>query len=327
MVRKIFLALVLVAGMKLAMADTQPAPQTARQALIEMFFSKSPGSLEKHLPEVTRAAFNQAKTVSGSSMVDGFSMWAGLIQGHNQLQTFDAGPTLLRFEDSVQHSKFEITVERDDLQADEDSIELSFQGYKDGQPQTAGVTPRLTFIMKPEAGVWRLNQITLAVGVSLVNPDFLKAITTAAKTRMAGSQSISPPTGPSQSQASNSGNEALALTSLRVLLAAEQVYAKRYPGIGFTCSLSDLGGMGSGGEATVHQAMLLDPRLAVGRKNGYMFAMTACEGSPVSKFKVTAVPAEPSASLRTMCSDESGQIRVSPDGSAAACLSTGTPMP
>lgn len=327
MVRKIFLGLVLVAGVQLALADTPAAPQTARQALIEMFFGKAPGSLEKHLPEVTRAAVNQAKAVSGSSMVDGFSMWASLVQDHSQLQTFDAGPTLLTFEDSVQHSKFEITVEHDDLQADEDSIELSFQGYKDGQAQTAGVTPRLTFIMKPEAGVWRLNQITLAVGVSLVNRDFLKAITTAAKARMAGSQSISPPTGTSQWQASNSGNEALALTSLRVLLAAEQLYAKRYPGTGFTCSLSDFGGMGSGGEATVHQAMLLDPRLASGRKNGYVFAVTACEGSPVSKFKVTAVPTEPSASLRTMCSDESGQIRVSPDGSPAACLNAGTPMP
>jgi hypothetical protein len=327
MVRKIFLGLVLVAVVQLAMADTQPAPQTARQALIEMFFSKSPGSLEKHLPEVTRAAVNQAKAVSGSSMVDGFSMWAGLIQGHNQLQTFDAGSRLLSFEDPVQHRKFEITVERDDLQADEDSIELSFQSYKDGQAQTAGVTPRLTFTMKQETGVWRLNQITLAVGVSLVDPDFLKAITSTAKARMAGSQSVSPPTGTSQWQASNNGNEALALISLRVLLAAEQLYAKRYPGTGFTCSLSDLGGMGSGGEATVHQAMLLDPRLASGRKNGYVFAMTACEGSPVSKFKVAAVPAEPSASLRTMCSDESGQIRVSPDGSPAACLSAGTPIP
>lgn len=47
----VVLGLALVAGLQWAVADTQPAPQTARQALIEMFFSKTPGSLEKHLPE------------------------------------------------------------------------------------------------------------------------------------------------------------------------------------------------------------------------------------------------------------------------------------
>jgi hypothetical protein len=324
---RIVLGLALVAGIQLAIADTQPAPQTARQALIEMFFSKTPGSLEKHLPEVTRAAVNKAKAVSGTSMLDGFSMWAGLMQaGGKQLQTFDAGSTLLSMEDPLQHSKFEVTVERDDLQADEDSIELSFQGYKDGQPQTAGVTPRFTFTMKQEAGVWRLNEITLAVGVSLVNPDFLKAITTTAKTSTS-SQSAPPSMSTSQWHTTNGGDEALALTSLRLLLAAEQVYAKHYPRTGFTCSLPDLGGMGSGGEASEHQAMLVDPRLATGRKNGYAFAVTACAGSPVSKFKITAVPIEPSATLRTLCSDESGQIRVSLDGSAASCLTAGTPLP
>lgn len=260
-------------------------------------------------------------------MLDGFSMWAGLMQARSQqLQTFDTGSTLLSVEDSAQHSKFEITVERDDLQADEDSLELSFQGYKDGQVQMAGVTPRLTFTMKQETGVWRLNAITVAVGISLVNPDFLKAITTAAKARAAGNQNV-PSMSTSQWHAANGGNEALALTSLRLLVAAELVYAKRYPGIGFTCSLSDLGGMGSGGEANAHQAMLVDPRLATGRKNGYAFTLSGCAGNPASSFKVSAVPLEPSAGSRTLCSDESAQVRVSPDGSAASCLSAGTPLP
>jgi hypothetical protein len=227
----------------------------------------------------------------------------------------------------VQHSKFEIIVERDDLRADEDSIELSFQGYKDGQPQKIGVTPRLTLTMKQEAGVWRLNEITVAVRMSLTDPELLKAITTNANARTAGNQGVPSPTNTPQYHAANGGDEATALTSLRVLLAAEQIYARRYPASGFTCSLPDLGGMGSGGEANEHQAMLLDPRLATGRKNGYVFTTTACAGNPISRFKVTAVPTEPSANLRTLCSDESGQIRVSPDGSAGSCLRAGIPMP
>ncbi|MFZ0803837.1 MAG: hypothetical protein WBQ09_12810 [Terriglobales bacterium] len=325
---RIVLGLALLAGARLSLADTQPAPQTARQALIEMFFSKTAGSLEKHLPEVTRAAISKARAASGTSMVDGLSLWTGLLQAHNQqLQTFDAGSMLLSVEDPVQHSKFEIIVERDDLRADEDSIELSFQGYKDGQPQKIGVTPRLTLTMKQEAGVWRLNEITVAVRMSLTDPELLKAITTNANARAAGNQGVPSPPNTPQYHAANGGDEATALTSLRVLLAAEQIYAKRYPASGFTCSLPDLGGMGSGGEANEHQAMLLDPRLATGRKNGYVFTTTACAGNPISHFKVTAVPTEPSANLRTLCSDESGQIRVSPDGSAGSCLRAGVPMP
>ncbi len=36
------------------------APQTARQALLEMFFSKTPGTLVKHLPIATRAALEKS---------------------------------------------------------------------------------------------------------------------------------------------------------------------------------------------------------------------------------------------------------------------------
>ena len=43
-------------------ALAQPAPQTARQALLEMFFSKTPGTFEKHLPQATRAALPKAGT-------------------------------------------------------------------------------------------------------------------------------------------------------------------------------------------------------------------------------------------------------------------------
>ena len=46
-------------------ASAQPAPQTARQALLEMFFSKTPGTFEKHLPQATRAALRKAGTASG----------------------------------------------------------------------------------------------------------------------------------------------------------------------------------------------------------------------------------------------------------------------
>jgi hypothetical protein len=44
----------------LATSQTPPPPQTARQALIEMFFGTGPNHLEKHLPDVTRNALKKS---------------------------------------------------------------------------------------------------------------------------------------------------------------------------------------------------------------------------------------------------------------------------
>jgi hypothetical protein len=53
------LSLALVSACSL-WGETASAPQTARQALLEMFFSKTPGTLVKHLPTVTLAALEKS---------------------------------------------------------------------------------------------------------------------------------------------------------------------------------------------------------------------------------------------------------------------------
>jgi hypothetical protein len=264
--------------------SAQPMPQTARQALVEMFFSKTPGTFEKHLPQVTREALRKAGTAPGTSLIEGLSaMTSQLSARGQQLQTFEAGPTLISIEDPGAHTKFEITVERDDLQADEDEIELSFHGYKDGETQIPGTKFRFTFTMKQEAGSWRLQDVTVAVRVSLTNPAFLKAMTTDLKAISTGSSEIamSAPKATSMGNSeisvsappamgvTNAVNEGWAIGALRTLNTAEVTYAATFGG-GFTCALSDLGGMGGGGAPSPHQAMLIDPRLAGGKKNGYV---------------------------------------------------------
>jgi hypothetical protein len=84
--------------------------------------------------------------------------------------------------------------------------------------------------------------------------------------------------------------------------------------------------MGGGSGATEHQAMLIDPRLASGKKNGYVFALSGCDGTPASRYSITAVPADPSSGTRAFCSDESAVIRVSADGKANSCLNLGKPL-
>jgi hypothetical protein len=72
--------------------------------------------------------------------------------------------------------------------------------------------------------------------------------------------------------------------------------------------------------------MLIDPRLAGGKKNGYFFALSGCDGSPASRYSVTAVPADPTSATRAFCSDESAVIRFSADGKAESCLTMGKPL-
>jgi hypothetical protein len=309
----------------------QPAPQTARQALIEMLFSKTPGTLEKHLPQATRAALRKAGPVPGTSFLGGYSAIMGQLTAHGQqLQTFEAGSTLMSLEDPEAHTRFEITVEGDDLRADEDDIELSFHGYKDGEPQIAGTKFRLTLAMKQEAGIWRLNEVTVAVRVSLTDPGFLKGMTTditPTTTASMGTSEISMSGPPAALGAMSASNESAAVGGLRTLNTAEVTYAAAFPAHGFTCALSDLGGMGSGAGPSEHQAMLIDPRLASGRKNGYVFQLSGCNGTtPAIRYKISAIPADASSGTRAYCSDESAVIRVSADGKAESCLSAGTPL-
>jgi hypothetical protein len=312
-------------------ASAQPAPQTARQALLEMFFSKTPGMFEKHLPQAMRAALRKTHADSAASPLDSYSgLISQLSARGQQLQTFEAGPTLVLIEDPQAHSKFEITVDRDDLRGDEDEIELAFHGSKNGETQTAGAKFRFTVTMKQEAGSWRLNEVSLTVGVSLSDPEFLKAMTTSrgpGATSVGSSQlSASGPSTPAAMGAMTAANEASAVGGVRTLSTAEVTYFASFPGHGFTCALSDMGGMGGGSGPSEHQAMLIDPRLASGRKNGYVFALSGCDGTPASRYTITAVPTDPSSGTRAFCSDESAVIRFSADGKADSCLSMGRPL-
>jgi hypothetical protein len=73
--------------------------------------------------------------------------------------------------------------------------------------------------------------------------------------------------------------------------------------------------------------MLIDPRLSSGRKNGYVFQLSGCDGTtPAIRYKISAVPADSTSGTRAYCSDETAVIRVSPDGRAESCLNAGMPL-
>src|SRR5436305_1556974 len=246
----------LLVSTELFAAQNQHMPQTARQALLEMFFRKSLESMEKHLPEATKAAIQNADPNSAAAMLQQFSLLSGKLKASGQhIEVFDAGPTLLSAEDPRTNTKFEIGVERDDLRGDEDEIEISFHAFTNGQERSLEVSPRITLTMKQELQVWRLNEIMLSVRLSLTDPEFLKAITTQHS--------------PTATSAATSPVAGAAVAGMRTIVSAEVTYASSYAGRGYTCSLSDLDGFGADQPNESH-AMLIDTRLASGKKYGYI---------------------------------------------------------
>src|SRR3954466_6736081 len=126
----------LMVSVMAAGAQTQtPPPQTARQAVLEMLFGKSPNAFQKHLPETALDIFGKTdigllSMVTGQvSMIQRQTMNSG-----QHVETFEAGPLLLVSESSqgTHQQRVEIAVDRDDLSGDEDQIELSMLIYKDG---------------------------------------------------------------------------------------------------------------------------------------------------------------------------------------------------
>jgi hypothetical protein len=321
-----FVALSALTVPVLAQASDVPTPQTARQALVEMFFSKTPGTLVKHLPAATVAALEKSGALA---TLQQFSALAGQFQTKGKtFETFDTGSVLLAAEDPQSGQRFEMSVENDSLQGDGDDIEVSFQTYKEKQLQRTGFVPRMTFGMKMESGVWKLNEIRITLRLPLADPDFLKSITEGIKARSAAAATMQP-----QVQMSGTpptfGNDSQVLSAMRTILAAEATYNSTYHAVGYTCTLSDLDGFG-GGEVNEHQAMLIASGLASGKKYGYVFTLSGCTGIPATSFHLVAAPAMPgyggnNFGRRAYCSDQSGAIRSSADGNPATCLASVTP--
>lgn len=266
------------------------SPQTARQALLELFFGEAPNHMEKHLPELTKKSLNKFGGPGGRNYFSEFAMLAAQIRREGKkLETFDSGPVLVRAEDprpgANEPDKIELTVERDDLIGDENQIELALHLSRNEKEQDLPVIPRFLFSMRSEANVWKLFEIAVTVRIPLGDPVFLKTL----------------------EDHQRSQNEMISMSMLRMVNGAEKNYSSakgRY-----ACSLSLLGSQ-----------YLYDPELAKGSKYGYNFVISSCDGS---HYKLVAEPAVGDSEQRAFCSDETGEIRASADGKATTCLSSG----
>lgn len=318
--------LILVGGTSLAQ---QPAatPQTARQALLEMFFSKTSGTFVKHLPATTLAALEKSGAMASMQQYSLFT--AQLETQQSNLQTFETGSVLLSGQNPKTGEKFEVTVVNDTLRGDRDDIELSFQTYKDGAVQRTAFMPQLTFTMKREAQIWKLNEISITIHLPLADPEFLKAVTEKMKPQVSAQPQVQVQhtTFAQHNDAGmpSAGSDEMVISAMRTILSAEATYARSYSNVGYTCMLSDLDGFG-GGEPNAHQAMLINSGLASGKRYGFVFTLTGCSGAPATSFHLTAAPGGNTFGRKTFCADQTGTIRTSESENAERCFANGTPV-
>jgi hypothetical protein len=300
--------------------QTEAALQSARQALMEMFFSKVPGTFVKHLPMATRTALEKSGALANLQQ---YSLMVNQLQTHGQnVQTFEAGSVMMAGEDPKTGQKFEITVENEAPRGDQDDIELTLRVYKSGQEQRTPFMPQMTFSMKQEAQVWKLNEISVTIHLPLADPDLLKAITEKMAPQAGTNSAIALR---SDSPAQTAGGDAMVVAAMRTILTAEVTYASRYPTVGYSCTLSNLDGFG-GGEPSERQAMLINSGLASGKRYGFVFTLSECNGTPATGFHLTAAPNGNALGRKAFCTDQSGLIRSSDDGIAATCLASGAPL-
>src|SRR5437899_3406342 len=115
-------------------------------------------------------------------------------------------------------------------------------------------------------------------------------------------------------------NQASAVGSLRSLNTACVAYSISYGQ--FPAALTNLGPIGSSGNASSTSADLIDSVLASGSKSGYTFVYTA--GSSNQSYSITATPATSSSGQNMYYTDQSSVIRV--DTSVASASSASTPI-
>ena len=284
-----------------AQIPATPPPQSARQALIEMFMGKGADDFQKHLPDLTRQTLiHKGETPETSIVMRIAAMGRQMAAPGAHVETFDVGPNILIIEPTA-HEKIEIAVERDSFMGEEDEIELSLHSYKDGQPEFIPVIPRLTFTLRQDKEIWRLTEITLAAHVPLTDPDYLKGVR----------------------KEQNDEYERMAQAHVAGLAAEETAYAAKHPERGYACTLP---GLLTPDPSTDSQAGgFVDPLVKNSESNGYRFAIAGCDGTPAAKYQLTGVPTDPDPEMKTFCVDESGTVKFVTGGKSSSCFTRGQP--
>jgi hypothetical protein len=303
MFRKVGVLLSVAVSALSCMAQTQ----TPRQALIEMFSGRDPKAFERHLPKIMQQRIAAISSGSGAHMsfpTSPQSLPMGMAQ-HGDVRWFDSGPLLMLAKDP--NSQLEVRIEKENLLADRDELDLTFSASGTGAAPNFGNGTRVMLAMQKEDGIWRLSEFGLSFKMKL-DGSFLEAMAKqmgamnkAVLTDAPAMSSPEPVSAKKMAAQDLSVPEGAALASLRQILDAQKQYRTANPTAGFTCNLDSLG---------------------LPEVNGYRTMLVGCKGTPISSFKVTLTPVGMGIKgQRAFCADETGVLRFADDGRGLSCLS------
>lgn len=306
----------------------QPAPQTPRQALIEMM-NGGEQAIRRHLTiEIQQMIQDMEQKKSNGKGKDadtgvGFDMPGipGMIGGSlgfpvfgKDLEKFDSGNVFLRYKDWNGQQVVEIRVDTDDLRGDEDELQLSIHLLADGQEMEVPYMPNIILGMKKQQDIWRINSVGGSVKAEIGNPDFFLALAKLASQKRASAHKAAAAPAPRQEPMVQDVS-----TTVSILAFAESTYAQRHPDIGFTCNLADLLNHEEGSSFPG----VLDPQIATGAANGYRYSISGCETKPAEIFHLTAEPVAQGGGAKAYCTNATHILRVADDGRGSTCLSSG----
>jgi hypothetical protein len=188
---------------------------------------------------------------------------------------------------------------------------------RNGVEKEIPVGLRFVVNMKRQEGIWRLNAVTVSATLPVGDPRILdKSWWSPALVAATGSDNA----GPMTPVVVDDRPKMSPLRAVRMIGMAENIYAQKHPGLGYTCTLSDLVNVGRGmDEEGMYKFM--DAEFADGVYNGYRFILSGCERKPARMFRVIAEPV--AGRGKAYCSDNTSNLRASDDGRGATCLVSG----
>jgi hypothetical protein len=292
--------------------------QSPRQALIEML-SGGEAPFKKHVTLEMQSKLQNMMKSSPDNAPSPLQVLTGVNSpGGTKLQSFDIGPILFAFNNSQEHERYEVEIDSEEPRGEEDIMGLSLHLMRNGVEHEIPVGLHFVVRLKRQTGVWRLSAVTLSATLPVGDPRILEKSWW----------------GPALAAATGANDDATAtsavvmderpkmnpLRAVRMIGMAENLYAQRHPGLGYTCSISNLVNIGKGmDEEGMYKFM--DAEFADGLYNGYRFTITGCERAPARMFRVIAEPV--GGRGKAYCSDNTNNLRAADDGRGSTCLVSG----
>ncbi len=294
------------------------AGQSPRQAMIEML-SGGEAPFKKHL---TVAMQGRLKNLMKASLDNApnplLALTGAIAPGSNKLQAFDLGPILFSFNNPQEHERYELQIDREEPRGEEHVMALSLHLVRGGVEQQIPVGLHLVLDLIRQEGIWRLNAVTVNSTLPVGDPRILEKSwwSPALAAATGGNMDASPMT----PVVVDDRPKLSPLRAVRMIGMAENIYAQKHPGLGYTCAIADLVNIGRGmDEEGMYKFM--DAEFADGLYNGYRFMLSGCERKPARMFRVTAEPV--AGRGKAYCSDNTNNLRASDDGRGTTCLISG----